>query len=253
MKRLILLVLSALLPTHAAAQSVSIHASGSVRNPGAHALPAGSRLSAAALMAAPDANTYLLGAALLRERELAIQIRLKAGLLFDLDLLRARQDQNSGIATTIDNLHSQVEAMPVTGRIFQLLAPRSLEAQLALDTPVLPGDRLHYPSRPDTVTVTGAVSGSCRLAHVPLKSPAAYRSQCPLGDGASPDHVYVIQPDGHIQKHGIALWNRDRASSLAPGAIVFVPLADSVIHRIAPDTNEEAARFLATQVLDALE
>lgn len=68
---------------------------------------------------------------------------------------------------------------------------------------------------------------------------------------ASPDHLYVIQPDGHIQKAGIALWNRGEPTHLAPGAVVFVPLNDNKIKSIAPDINEEVARFLATQVLDA--
>nr|WP_269791911.1 capsule biosynthesis GfcC family protein [Stenotrophomonas sp. Iso1] len=212
-----------------------------------HALPLDARLSAAALAARPDNDAYMLGAALLRAQAIPAQSRLKAGLLFDLELLAA-QPQFTDTAT---RMRAEFQRMPVTGRVPQVLDPRPLEATRAQDLPAQSGDRLIYPKRPDTITVVGAVIKPCRLRHDALTAAANYRTQCPVLPVASSDDLYVIQPDGSHRKIGFALWNRDPAVSLAPGAVLYVPLAEHLVRDIAPTLNEEAAAFLATQVLDA--
>ncbi len=232
--------------TAQAVTPIHIQARGSVRQPGSHTLPASARLSAAALAAAPDGNAYMLGAALLRSDALPAQARLKAGLLFDLERL-AEAPPTADAAT---RMLREFQQMPVTGRVPQLLDPRPLEASRAQNTPALGGDQLIYPRRPNTIRVVGAVTQACTLRHDALTEAAAYRSQCAVLPAASRDDLYLIQPDGSHRKIGIALWNREKAASLAPGAIVFVPLAGQLVRSIAPDINEEAANFLATQVLD---
>lgn len=225
---------------------ITIEAQGSVRNPGSHALPAGARLSNAALAARPDENAYMLGAALLRRQSIPSQAALKAGLLFDLEQL-AKQPANAAVA---NHLLRQFHSMPVTGRIPQLLDPRPLEASRTLDIPAQEGDHLLYPQRPGTITVLGAVVEPCQLTHIALADAAAYARQCPRLVQASKDYIHLVQPDGSHRKLGVAAWNRDANAPLAPGAIVFVPLDEQVVRRTAPDVNEDAARFLATQVLE---
>ncbi|MGH8052662.1 MAG: capsule biosynthesis GfcC family protein [Stenotrophomonas sp.] len=230
-----------------AASPINIEALGSVRHPGMHTLPTDARLSAAALAAGPDEQAYMLGAALLRSQAVPAQARLKAGVLFDLELLAAQ----SSTAEAATHMQRQFQHMPVTGRAMQMLDPRPLEATLAQNTPAQNGDRLVYPRRPDTVSVIGAVLKPCTFRHDSLTSATTYRAQCPAFPAANRDALFVIQPDGSHQKIGIAAWNRQRATSLAPGAVVFVPLAEHLVRNIAPAINEEAAAFLATQVLDA--
>ena len=242
------MMLGMLLVTSAHATSpIRVEACGNVRHPGMHTLPADARLSTAALAVHPDDNAYMLAAALLRAHAIPAQSRLKAGLLFDLELLAAQPK----VADAASRMREVFERMPVTGRVPQMLDPRPLEATRTQDTPAQSGDRLVYPARPGTITVVGAVIKPCTLHHDPLTAAAAYRTQCPLLPAASNDDLYVIQPDGSHRKVGIALWNRDSLASLAPGAVVFVPLAEHLVREIAPTLNEEATAFLATQVLDA--
>ncbi len=233
-----------------AAAPIHIEVTGHVRTSGSQSIPAGSRLSVAALAAFPTEDAYLSGAALLRRGAVESQTRLKAGLLFDLETL-ASQPGSPDLAEAARAMTVRLTNLPVTGREPQLLDPRGLEASREQDRPAEAGDRLIYPARPTTVRVTGAVTQPCTFPHSFSQDARAYREACGVLRVASPDNLYVIQPDGHIQKAGIALWNRREPVHLAPGAVVFVPLNDNKIKSIAPDINEEAARFLATQVLDA--
>ncbi len=233
-----------------AAAPIQVEVTGNVRNGGSQAIPAGTRLSVAALAAIPTEDAYLLGAALLRQSALQSQTRLKAGLLFDLETLAA-QPESPDLAATARAMADSFTSLPVTGREPQMLDPRGLEVSREQDRPAEAGDRLIYPTRPATVQVTGAVTRPCMLPHSFSQDARAYRDACGVLRVASPDSLYVIQPDGHVQKVGIALWNRGEPAHLAPGAVVLVPLNDDKIKSVAPDINEEAARFLATQVLDA--
>jgi len=234
-----------------AAPEINVDVLGQVRNPGVQVLPVGARLSDAALAAQPLPNAYPLAAAWLRQAEQLAQTRLKAGVLFDLGQLEERADRDPDGAQAATALAREIDSMPVTGRVPALLAARNVEAALSQNRPLADGDRLVYPPRPATVTVMGAVAQQCVLEHVSDQEPRAYLSHCPTLAAASRDDLYVIQPDGHVEKLGIALWNRSPASTLAPGAIVYVPLQASTLGQTAPDLNEEVARFLATQVLDA--
>nr|WP_099559442.1 capsule biosynthesis GfcC family protein [Stenotrophomonas geniculata] len=249
--RPIILGLALALASHSHASSpIGVEAVGHVRNPGAHTLPARARLSAAALAAAPDTEAYMPGAALLRQRSLLPQTRLKAGLLFDLETLASQQDAPE-LAEAAALLARELGDLPVTGREPQLLDPRRLEASTSENRPALEGDRVVYPGRPDTVQVTGAVVQPCKLEHQFSLDARHYRSACPILPAASRDDLYVIQPDGKVQQLGVALWNRSTPVHLAPGAVIYVPLDAAKIRTIAPDVNEDAVRFLATQVLDA--
>ena len=233
-----------------AAAPINVEVTGHVHTSGSQSIPAGSRLSVATLAASPTEDAYLLGAALLRQRAIQPQTRLKAGLLFDLEVLVA-QPESPDLAAAARTMVDSFTSLPVTGREPQLLDPRGLEVSREQDRPAEAGDRLIYPARPATVRVTGAVTQPCTLPHSFSQDARAYRDACGVLRVASPDSLYVIQPDGHVQKVGIALWNRGESVHLAPGAVVLVPLNDNKIKSIAPDINEEAARFLATQVLDA--
>ena len=65
---------------HSAESALTIHAEGLVANPGDHTLPSTARFADAALAAAPAANAYLAGGALMREALRPKQRGLKAGI-----------------------------------------------------------------------------------------------------------------------------------------------------------------------------
>lgn len=228
-----------------------VQVEGAVRNPGTFEVPEGSRLSVAVLAAMPTADAYPTGASLLRRDAIREQLRLKAALAHDLEQLA--QADGAALRATADALARQLDAMPVTGRIHTLLDPRRVEIEPAANLPLAEGDRIVYPRRPHTVRIVGAVAAPCEVAHTPLRNAALYLDACPQLS-ADRDWLYAIQPDGAIQRLGIALWNRSPPQPLAPGAVLYVPLPARALRGLDVDFNAEFATFLATQtVTDASE
>lgn len=235
----------------AAPTRIQVQVDGAVAQAAVLTLQGHARLSDAAIAARPLPAAYMLGSAWLRPTLLTSQRRLKAGVLFDLDSLRqrARHEGNSGLESLARSLHDWLAAMPVTGREPALLNPRVVEVTPAENHPLADGDRLYYPLRPTTIRVVGAVQKSCALALVPLQAARRYLSSCPPTDEADGDDIYVIEPDGRVFVQGIALWNRSRPLTLAPGSIIYVPLRGAAIKPIDASFNRDMAAFLATQLL----
>ncbi|MCI1133875.1 capsule biosynthesis GfcC family protein [Stenotrophomonas maltophilia] len=236
--------------TATAAPQLSVDVVGHVSHPGLQILPAGARLSDAILTASPETSAYPLAAAWLRASEQIAQTRLKTGVLFDLAQLVENTSADADDASVARTLADVIKRMPVTGRVPALLTARAVEVADASNRPLGDGDRLVYPGRPTTVTVMGVVAQPCTLHHVAQQAPLDYLRHCPALRAASRDDLYVIEPDGRVEKIGIALWNRSAPSTLAPGAVLYVPLRASALAKVNPSLNEEIAGFLATQVMD---
>jgi hypothetical protein len=96
----------------------SVTVSGDVANPGPVELPARGRLLDVISVAQPNAEGYWLAGVLLRQSLIEQQTRLKAGVLFDLEVLQRMAmlfDRPSRAALAV-RLAEQVRRMPVTGR-----------------------------------------------------------------------------------------------------------------------------------------
>lgn len=254
--RLAVLALLCLSAVPAAAQtasstdSIGVSVEGAVRAPGLYKLPAKARIDQAIAAARPGADAYVLGAALLRRQALTEQVRLKAGLQYDLKQLANSGDK--AISGTAATLSAWLESLPVTGRApRQLLELRLLQIQPKYNPVAFEGDRVIYPVRPTQVQVVGAVVQPCALQHVPEQDVLAYLRACPGNPAADRDTAYIVQPDGNVQVAGIALWNRSPPQPLAPGAILYVPLTEYATRTVDPEFNRQFAEFLATQVLPA--
>ncbi len=234
-----------------AGPQLTVSVEGLVARPGAHALNDGARLFDAVQAASVRPDAYLAGAAWLRRDEVRAQRALKTGLLFDLRTIEqgALAQGDDALARLAARLAAQVRAMPVTGRRPNTLDPVRLEIEPRSNRPLAAGDRLIYPSRPETVTVTGAVEADCVLPFVGLRPATAYAADCPRHAAADDDWLHVIQPDGAVQRLGVAGWNRDAAQPLAPGARVYVPLREALVEGSADGLNGDLAGFLATQTL----
>lgn len=233
--------------TQSAAIIVSIE--GAVTAPGQYTLPGRARLSEAVSRAHPSPTAYPLGAALLRQNFRTEQSRQKAGLLYDLKILQV-DTANPGAPLALA-LSDWLKTLPVTGRVSQQLDARLLEIDRAADPLAETGDLVIYPTRPDYIRVVGAVERPCQLPHAPTKDARYYLLACPPSAVADSDVVYAVQPDGHVQKIGIALWNRGPVQPLAPGAFLYIPLAQRLIRDLDPEFNLQFAQFLATQLLPA--
>ena len=224
---------------------------GEVPAPGEIEISAGLRLGELLQQVRIDPLGYWLGASWQRQSLKQEQRRLKAGVLFDLIQVQrlARLRDNPGLAAAAARLNEQVAALPVTGRRIYHLDPLAIELNAAHSPKLEGGDRLLFPTRPDTVRVVGAVAKDCVLPFVALQAAYRYAQQCPALAEADPDYLFVVQPDGHVNQLGVALWNREDAAPPAPGATLLIPLDATAIRDSAPDLNRELAQFLATQPL----
>lgn len=248
MKRLNLLFAVLLLTCSGLGQSAVI-VSGDVHSPGPVHLHPGARLLDAITAAQPNAESYWLAAAWLRRPLLEQQVRLKAGILFDLKMLQrgALLYEMPTRAALAKQLYEQVSQLPVTGRQVAELDPIAVEIGFAHNYRLDDGDRLVYPHRPDTVEVVGAVVAPCQLRYRALQEPREYARACaPLPD-ADADYLWLIQPDGRTQRIGIALWNRDGGHWPAAGSKILVPIKNDNLDLPTSELNQQLAEFLATQ------
>lgn len=248
MKRMTFAIATLLLSAATAdAQTLQIRIDGEVATPGVQIHAVDTRLAEAVIAAAPTDAAYPIAAMLMRRPAAQAQLRLKAGLMHDLGVLESSDDRE--IAAVARDLADWIDRLPVTGRVRTELSPRRLESTPAANLPLIDGDRVHYPRRPAHVRVVGAVVDACTMAHVALQDALAYATGCSLR-AASRDWLFVIQPDGAVERLGIALWNRSEPQALAPGAMVYVPLPDRATRRLDGDFNAELAAFLAAQSVD---
>jgi len=242
------LLLSAL-PVCAAGQdaqsTLQVQVTGQVRTAGTFDIPPGGRLADALIAAHPTQDAYLAGTLFLRERERTAQRRLHAGLVHDLQELQ--KSSRPGVVQTAAALAQWLEEHQASGRVRQYIAPRLMQVQPQANPVLAQGDTVVVPPRPTTVRVMGAVVADCRLKHEPLRDALDYLRDCVASDAADRNELYVIQPDGNVQKMGIAAWNRSDSQAVAPGGTLYVPLEQSSARIVDEDFNSEFAAFIATQ------
>ncbi|UPG92594.1 capsule biosynthesis GfcC family protein [Luteibacter aegosomatissinici] len=247
---------AALLAASASAEdALRASASGEVRQAGSAVYSPGARLADLALAARVNPDAYMAGAAWLRPSLHEAQVRLKAGVVFELGVIRmdalTHGKEDLGVAAAA--FHAWITTLPVTGRRTSVvLDPDRLEVSAADNWPIEEGDALFYPRRPSTIRIVGAVGKPCSVPHVALQDARRYLVQCPASVAADPDMIFVIQPDGSVFPQNIAAWNRDPPRVLAPGAWIYVPFNRKAIAGVTDGQfNEDAAAFISTQLVGA--
>lgn len=156
-------------------------------------------------------------------------------------------------AEALSRLHDWIGSFPATGRVPVAVADaRWLQANPARDPIILPGHSVVLPQRPRTVTVIASTGKRCQVMHVPGHEAMDYVRKC----GSQPiDWAWVAQPDGKVQRFGVAAWNREAQDEPAPGAWIWAPARDGgwperLSHRLiaflatqgpSPDYNEASA------------
>jgi membrane-associated phospholipid phosphatase len=189
----------------------------------------------------PNAETpYLPGLTWMVPEEAEAQRRDKQRLL---DRIRSPETTPGVARADAEGLAGFVAALPVTGRVVvERTDPRWLEVNAQYDPPMKPGQRLVVPSRPTTVTLVRGDGQTCQVRHEATRHARDYVRRC---DGSGdPQWAWIVQPDGLVQRAGVAEWNESEQDPPAPGAWIVV--ADTRIPW--PETvPEQLARFLATQ------
>ncbi|MFJ2285899.1 capsule biosynthesis GfcC family protein [Pseudomonas iridis] len=238
----------------AGVSQAAVTVTGDVANPGPVELPAGGRLLDVINEAVPNAEGYWLAGVLLRQSLLEEQTRLKAGVLFDLDVLQRMAllfDMPSRVALA-QRLTEQVRQMPVTGRQIADLDPVAVEVGFARNIRLDDGDRLIYPKRIDEVEVLGAVAEPCHLPYQPLQEAREYLQGCSILSDAEADYLWLIQPNGVTRRVGIAHWNRESGHIPVAGSKILVPVKNDDIDPPLPELNQQLAELIATQLAEVV-
>lgn len=219
--------------------------SGAVQHPGMHGGDDEGRLAAALLAARPAPDAFLPATLFARQNARLAQVRLKAGVLHDLQTLGEGGDD--AFRQLCERLARWIEDMPVTGRVPLMADPRLMQLQPRWNPPILAGDSVRLFPRPSTIQVVGAVAEHCTLPHRPLRSALDYVKDCAATTFADADTILVIQVDGTVQTLGVAAWNRTDPQPVSPGGVVLVPFAPNYIRSVDAEFNADLAALIATQ------
>jgi len=164
-----------------------------------------------------------------------------------LDLLRRLSGLDREVKAdreAIGRPHDWVRTLPVTGRVpVAVTDARWLQANPARDPALQPGHSVVLPKRPRTVTVVTTRGERCLVAHAPGHEAMAYVETCGAGSHGA-DWAWVAQPDGRVQRFGVAAWNREAQDEPAPGAWIWAPPRDG---RWPEHLSQRLIAFLATQ------
>jgi membrane-associated phospholipid phosphatase len=156
---------------------------------------------------------------------------------------------------THEGLAGLLGALPVTGRLSLAHADaRWLQAAPSEDPVLQEGHTVVAMARPTQVAVLTADGGVCLVAHRSGALAPEYLQACGPGgaygvDGVDGvdwvDWVWAVQPDGRVQRLGVAPWSLTPQTELAPGAWLWAPRRAAAI---ADNTSDNLARWLATQL-----
>ncbi|MFM2043907.1 MAG: hypothetical protein RLY86_2483 [Pseudomonadota bacterium] len=203
--------------------------SGEVRQPGRYDLRPGETLSAVLARAGGlAAGAYAAGAIFTRDsaRRAERQGLLRAADELDrsmaMSLLRP-DPPDAGRVEMARRLSLELRSAQPVGRITVEADPAILALRPELDIVLEPGDRIHVPKRPLTVTVSGEVLSPASLQFAGDKRARDYlREAGGLTRNADEDRIFILLPDGSARplaagagRHGLAL--------VPPGSTIIVP------------------------------
>lgn len=192
---------------------------------------------------------YLPGLVWMVPEEALLQGRMKSQLLEYINAEAAVQRVSRADAM---KLASFVESLPVTGRVVvEKTDPRWLEVNPLRDPVLHKGQRILMPPRPTSVTVVRGDGHACQVVHSVHSVALDYVRQCDsvqtiqtIQTHRAPQIAWIVQPDGLVQRRGVAGWNESEQDSPAPGAWI---VADDPATPWPNAILEQLARLLATQ------
>lgn len=210
--------------------------------PPVHAETVPQRLSDWLLAHPPAADDYPLGLSWRVPGEMAAQERLRADLLKSLS---GDDREVKAAPQALSRLHEWIATLPVTGRVPVAAADaRWLQVNPERDPVLQAGQSVVLPARPRTVTVVTAMGKRCAIGHVAGRRAMDYVHACEPLRMKQTDWAWVVQPDGKIQRFGVASWNLETQDEPAPGAWIWAPSRDG---GWPERLSQRLTAFLATQ------
>jgi len=183
---------------------------------------------------------YLPGLLWMVPEEVQEQERMKSQLL---DHIKDGNNAPGVSRSDAVSLVHFVESLPITGRVvLERTDPRWLEVNPLHDPLLQKGQRILIPSRPVSVSVVGADGHTCQVIHSVHLYAMDYVRACHLKHATQV--AWIIQPDGIVQRRGVAGWNEVDQDPPAPGAWI---VTDDATIPWSSNILEQLARLLATQ------
>ncbi|MDD5181157.1 MAG: YjbH domain-containing protein, partial [Gallionellaceae bacterium] len=200
------------------------------------------RLSGWLLEQTPSPDDYPLGLSWRVPGERASQNDLRFNLLKSLSGL---DPEVKAAPEALRALRGWLGALPVTGRALVAVADaRWLQVNPGRDPVILPDHSVILPKRPRTVTVVTASGKRCRVMHASSREAKAYIDICDPANSQRIDWAWMAQPDGRVQRFGVAAWNLESQDEPAPGAWIWAPQRDG---GWPENLSYRLIAFLATQ------
>ena len=208
----------------------------------AYAQVAPKRLSDWLLEQPATSDAYPLGLSWRVPEEAAPQALLLRELLASLS---GRDPSVGADPAALRRLSDWLRSLPVTGRVvLSGTDARWLEVNPARNPLIERHHRVTLPSRPRTVTVVTEQGERCLIGHAPGREAVAYLEACAPETAGQIDLAWIAQPDGRIQRFGVARWNREAQDEPAPGAWLWGPSRGG---GFPEQLSERLIEFLASQ------
>jgi membrane-associated phospholipid phosphatase len=187
-------------------------------------------------------NAYPLGLSWQVPAEVAAQNTLRLQISKSLSGL---DSEVKAKPEAMGRLRDWLNTLPVTGRVPVAMPDASwLQVNPARDPILRPGHSVVLPQRPSTVTVITSQGERCMVTHVAGHEARDYLEACDPAGAARADWVWMAQPDGRVQRYGVAMWNREAQDEPAPGAWIWGPRRDG---GWPEPFSQRLVTFLATQ------
>jgi hypothetical protein len=203
------------------------------------------RLNEVLSKVADDQNWYWPAANLFRlDTKKAIKLRSTLVAKLKFMQLSASDEQ----AERLKSLIEQINNWQLADRIQIQLDYDLVQTNLQFNPRFNEGNyRLELVERPNSFHIVGLIEQATNGQLQP--------EQC-LGDYIhahfssldNQDYVFIIQPDGHSYKFGIAYWNAS-CNDIMPGSQVYIPLAESQFFKENTELNEQVIALAKNRIL----
>ncbi|WP_236849221.1 capsule biosynthesis GfcC D2 domain-containing protein [Chania multitudinisentens] len=160
-----------------------------------------------------------------------------------------RQEGESSLAATVENVHAQLAELKVVGRLFVPLDPDMIQLDPVLDRRLLGEYQVYVTPEPSNVRLLGALAPHGKRNFLPGKDVSYYLSEVQPLDGAEHDIAWIITPQGESQRVPIAYWNRLH-NEMTPGSLLFLGFAASALPEDFKDINEQIISLLTHRIPD---
>lgn len=208
-----------------------VRLTGEFVRPGFYQITRGERLSSVIARAGGlTEQAYPYGAVFTRERVKEEERQtferyareLQAAMVTAVTTSRGRVGTQTA-ADAIGGLIQMARETEPVGRMVVEADPLVLQVRPEKDILLEPGDRLHLPKRPSSVTVIGEVLNPGTIAFESGSSADDYiASAGGVGQAADEGRIFVVYPNGSAQPLAVSAWNY-QSTLLPPGSTIVVP------------------------------